>query len=158
MAKSTVVKMKKRAAPAPLAELGPGIHAARIQVRAGDRYEVTTLAGERVSARLGEEVDAAFAIECLSEQRTGLVTAGEGGEAVILGALQTGRAASRDEAGTLRARGTRVEIDADEALVLRVGKSSLVLDKRGVVKVTGQKVTMNVAEVVRILSALCELP
>lgn len=158
MAKTTVVKMKKRASAASVTVLGPGIHPAKIDVRAGDRYHVRTLAGERIEARLGDEVEEAFAAECLREQRTVLVTPGENDEAVILGALQTSRSFSRDDAGTMRARGKRVEIDADEGLVLRVGKSSLVMDKRGIVKVTGQKMTMNIAEVVRVLSTLCELP
>jgi hypothetical protein len=158
MAKTTVVKMKKRAPAVSLVTLGPGIHPAKIDVRAGDRYRVHTLTGERVEARLGDEVEEAFAAECLREQRTVLVAPGENGEAVILGGLQTSRAMSRDDAGTVRARGKRVEIDADEGLVLRVGKSALVMDKRGVVRMTGQKMTMNIAEVVRVLSALCELP
>ena len=32
------------------------------------------------------------------------------------------------------------------------------MDRHGVIKVTGQRMTMNIAEVARILSALCELP
>ena len=154
----TVVKMKKRPSPAQGAALGPGIHPAKIDVHAGDRYRVHTLAGERVEARLGDEMEEAFAAECLREQRTVLVTPGANGEAVILGALQTSRGLSRDDAGTLKTRGKRVEIEADEGLTLHVGKSTLTMDKRGVIKVTGQKMTMNIAEVVRVLSAICELP
>jgi hypothetical protein len=51
-----------------------------------------------------------------------------------------------------------VEIEADEGLVLQVGKSSLRLDNQGTVKLGGRKMTIDVAEVVRILTALVELP
>jgi hypothetical protein len=158
MAKTTVVKMRRRAPAASLAALGPGIHPAKIDVCAGDRYRVRTLAGERLEARLGDGVEVGFAAECLREQRTVLVTPGEDGQAVILGALQTSRALLRNDAGSVKARGKHVELEADEGLTLRVGKSALVMDRHGVIKVTGQRMTMNIAEVARILSALCELP
>lgn len=158
MAKTSVIKTKKRAPAPSLASLGPGIHPARIDVCAGDRFHLRTLAGQRVEARLADDVEPAFAQECLREHRTVLITPGDDGIAVILGALQTARGISRDDTGTVRSRGKRVEIEADEGLVLRVGQSALVMDKRGALKLVGQKMTVNVAEVVRVLSALCELP
>jgi hypothetical protein len=148
MGKTAVVKLKKRVSGAHAASLGPGVHPARIDLRAGDRYSVHTFAGERTEARLARDVDEALAEECLREQRTVLVTQGEDGVPVILGALQTSRGAS----------GKRVEIEAEEGLVLRVGKSALVMEKDGTVKIVGQKMSMNLAEVVRVLSTRCELP
>ena len=150
MGKTAMVKLKKRAPGVRAASLGPGVHPARLDLRAGDRYSVHTFAGERTEARLARDVDEALAEECLRKQRTVLVTQGEDGVAVILGALQTSCGASSP--------GKRVEIEAEEGLVLRVGKSALIMDKDGTVKLVGQRMSMNLAEVVRVLSTRCELP
>ncbi len=74
MAKTVTAKLKNRAGAATQASLAPGIHPARIDVRAGDRYHVHTLAGQRVEARLADGVEKTFAEECLREHRTVLVT------------------------------------------------------------------------------------
>jgi hypothetical protein len=153
-----IVKLKRRAPAKSSAMLAPGIHPARIEVRAGDRYHVRTLAGERVEARLAADMDEAFADECLRGKRTVLATPGEGGMALILGALQTSCTVSRDREDAVRARGKRLELHADEGIVLRVGKTALVMDQHGTVTIVGQKMTVNVAEAARILSTLCELP
>jgi hypothetical protein len=158
MTKAATTKLKKGPETAPWAPLAPGIHAARIDVCAGDRYHVHTLAGERVEARLGDDVEKDFADACVREHRTVLVTPGKDGVAVILGALQTSHGTVEDDQGTIRSRGKHVEIEADERLTLRVGTSALMLDKSGTVKLIGQKITINVADLVRILSAACELP
>jgi hypothetical protein len=84
--------------------------------------------------------------------------AGEPGEVVILGALQTSRALARDAHDTVRIEGKRVELEAEDGIAIQVGKSTLRLDRHGVVKLVGQKMTMDVAAVVRVLSALVELP
>jgi hypothetical protein len=114
---------------------------------------VHTFAGERTEARLARDVDEALAEECLREQRTVLVTQGEDGVPVILGALQTSGSGA-----AARSCGKRIEIEAEEGLVLRVGKAALVMEKDGTVKLVGQKMSMNLTEVVRVLSTRCELP
>jgi hypothetical protein len=155
MAKSTIGSDQRKQTAATLA---PGIHPAHIDVRAGKRYGVRTLGGVRLEAALGAGVEPAFAEECLREHRTVLVTPGEHGGAVILGALQTTRALSRDDIGTLRAHGRRLEIDAEEGLVLRVGNAALIIDQHGALKLTGNKLNLDIAQVVRVLAAACELP
>lgn len=155
MTHAKVVKLKPRVAAAPA--LPPGIHAARVEGRAGARFQVRTLAGERVVARLAEDVEEAFIEECLAERRTVLVTPGEDG-AVILGALQARRSAARDDHDTVRLEGRRVELDATDGVSIRAGRSALRLDPQGTVRVVGQKMTMDIADVVRVLSASCELP
>ena len=158
MAKAKVVRLRKRAVSARTEALPAGIHAGRIEMRSDGVYKVRTLAGAMVSARLGPEIGEVFAEECMRDRRTILVTPGESDEALILGALQTASTTSRDALDIVRLRGRRVEIEADEGLVLQVGKSSLWLDNQGTVRLGGRKMTMDVAEVVRILSALVELP
>ena len=158
MAKAKVVRLSKPSASARTETLPAGIHVGRIEMCSDGVYRVRMLTGAMVSARLGPEIGAAFAEECMRDRRTMLLAPGESEEALILGALQTASTASRDALDVVRLRGRRVEIEADEGLVLQVGKSSLRLDNQGTVKLGGRKMTMDVAEVVRILSALVELP
>ena len=157
MARAKVAKKERASA------LGPCIHPARIEMRApatesGVPFRVRTAGGDVLPARLAEGFEEAFAEECMRERRTVMIAAGEPGEAVILGALQTSRALSRDAHDTVRIEGKRVELEADDEVRIQVGKSTLRLDRHGVVKLVGQKMTMDVAAVVRVLSALVELP
>jgi hypothetical protein len=147
-------KAMKRGAPA----LGPGIHPARIEMRADGAFRVRTAGGELLAARLAEGFEEAFAEECMRERRTVMIAEGTEVEAVILGALQTSRAVERDAHDTVRIEGKRVELEAEEGISIQVGKSTLRLDRHGAVKIVGQKMTMDVAAVVRVLSALVELP
>src|SRR5262245_3603325 len=63
MTRAKIMKLKPRTAPEPA--LPPGIHAARVEARVGALFEVRTLTGEHVRARLGEDVEEAFIEECL---------------------------------------------------------------------------------------------
>jgi hypothetical protein len=158
MARAKVVRLRKPAVPARVEALPPGIHVGRIEMRADGVYRVRTLVGATVSARLGPEIGEDFAEECLRDRRTMLLTPDETGDALILGALQTASVTSRDAEDIVRLRGKKVEIEADDGITLQVGRATLRLDAKGAVKIGGQKMTMDVAEVVRILSALVELP
>jgi predicted polyphosphate/ATP-dependent NAD kinase len=158
MAKTGNDKLKKRAPRASSALLAPGVHPARIEMRAGVRFQVRTLDGLRVEARLAPEVEDAFAEECMREHRTVLVSPGGEGSAVLLGALQTSRGVLRDRHGLTRIDGKRIELEAEDGLVLRVGKSKILLDRQGTVKVVGRKMTMDVSDLVQVLSLLCKLP
>ncbi len=158
MAKTAHVKQKKRATRTSPALLPPGLHPARIELRAGERFHVRTLEGLRVEARLAPEVEEAFAEECLREHRTVLVAPGAEGTAILLGALQTARGVSRDRHGMTRIDGRRIELEAEDGLVLRVGKSKFILDRQGTVKVVGRKMTMDLSDLVQVLSLRCTLP
>lgn len=155
MARAKVTKLKPRTAPDPA--LPPGIHAARVEARRGALFEVRTLAGQRARARLADDVEEALIEERLAERGTVIVAQGEDG-AVILGALQARRAVTRDAQDTARLEARRVEIDATEGVSIRVGKSAMRLDPQGGVRIVGQKMTLDIAEVVRVLAAMCELP
>ncbi|EYF05994.1 hypothetical protein [Chondromyces apiculatus] len=143
--------------PPVAAALAPGVHPGRIEVRSRDAWRVRLLDGTLVRARPADEVEPGLLDECFRARRTVLVAAGPVG-AVILGALQTACAPVREADGTLRVRGRRVEVQADEGIELRVGASAIRLDQRGVIKMVGNRMTLDVAAVVRVLSALVELP
>lgn len=159
MAKGKVVRLRKAdAVAAPdREEARQGLSIGKIELRAETAFRVRLVGGRLVSAKLAPDVDEGFAEECLRDKRTVLVVMEEGG-AVIAGALQTSKAVSRDAHDAVRIEGSRVRIEADEGIDIAVGKSSLRLDKSGAVKIVGQKMTMDVATVLRVLSALVELP
>ena len=76
MAREKVVKLRKSVAPeVEAAVLAPGIHPGKIELRAGDSYRVRMLTGALFGARLAEDMDPAFAEECLRQKRTVIVSA-----------------------------------------------------------------------------------
>lgn len=153
MAKAKVLKLKK-----PAAALPPGIHAGKIELSTGDACRVRVAGVGLVSARRSPDLAEDFLEECMRDQRTVLLAADAEGGALLLGALQTSRATARDDHDTVRLEGKRLELRADEAVSLSVGKATIRLDKSGAVKIVGDRMTMDIAAVVRVLSALVELP
>ena len=155
MSHAKILELAPRSAEKPA--LAPGLHPARLEAKDGERFRARILGGSTVIAIPGDDVESAFLDECLAEGRTVLISPSPDGP-TILGALQSKRAVARDAHDTVRVEGRRVEIEAEDGVSIRVGKSAVRLGPNGDVRVVGQKMTMDVAEVVRILAALCELP
>lgn len=165
MKKASVVRLREKGeergtARAPgtrrASQLGEGLIPGRIAALEGDAAVVELLGGGRVEATPADDVEPGFLAECLRARRTVLVTkVGQG--VVLLGALQTSSqvAASGAEV-TIRAG--RFVVDATEGLVLRVGQTEVALDPRGMVRFAGEKMSVAVAKVFRVLSATAELP
>lgn len=147
-------RARKQAAPA----LAPGIHLGRIEMLSGAVYSVSVGPRRSVMVELAEGFEAAFAEECLREQRPVIVSVDEDGRAVLAGALQTTRGVSRDREGSARIEATRLDLRAEEGATIAVGRTLLRIDRRGAVKIVGDKMTLDITEVVRVLSARCELP
>jgi hypothetical protein len=143
------------------AEVREGLHVARIELKSSsDRkrpYRVRLASGAVIPARIGEGVERAFLDDCLAARRSVILTV-ENGDAVIAGALQTARAVDNDGEGTVRIAGKKLDLSAAEGIVLRAGKSSLKLDDKGVIRMKGTNLTLDIAAVVRVLSELVELP
>lgn len=158
MSQAKVLTLPDAQASAPLAA---GLHPARIEepnpAESGS-YVVRLPHGERLVACLADDMEEAFADECCRDRRRVLLSPDPHGRAMIIGALQTSRSTSRDTHDTLRLEGRRVEIEAEQGITMRVGKSTLRLDKTGAWKMVGNKMTMDIATVVRVLSSLVELP
>jgi hypothetical protein len=135
--------------------LSPGLHAATIELALKGSFRLRLMAGESVRARLGPGVDPALADECLKQRRTVLVTAGPKGP-IIVGAVQV-TASGRQE--KLRLVGEEeIELSAGNRIVLRVGKSLLVIDANGAIQMVGDTMTMKMTKAVRVRSANVELP
>jgi len=146
-----------RAASAPL-PLGPGVHAAIIELNLGASFQLRLLSGARTTAKLASGVSPRLLEECRRTRRPVMVTDGEHGP-VILGALQTEPAPSmRDETGALFVEATHIQLRAAETIALKAGSVSLLLDKRGLVHVEGERMVIDVGALLRVLSAKVELP
>lgn len=157
MKKASVIRLgdkapRSRARPA----IGDGLLPGRIVALRGDVAEVELLGGGTVEATPSDDLEPGFVAECLRARRTVLVTkAGRG--VLLLGALQTSSQvpASGPEVAI---RAGRFVVDATDGLVLRVGQTEVSLDPGGVVRFAGEKMSVAVAKVFRVLSATAELP
>ncbi len=156
--RAPVSAVRRKRAPAARPALAVGLAVVTIELRTDQSLRVRTRSGSALPARLDPSFEPELALECLRDHRPVLAEIGADGEAVLLGALQQRRGASRDAHDTLELTGKRLELGASDEVRIKVGKSVLRLDKHGVVRMTGQKLTMDVAAVVRVLSALVELP
>lgn len=135
----------KRQSPAEA--LGRGAHFARLSRKIGEaRYEAQVIGGDRVEVAVAPEVDLALADRCLADQDIVLVGA-LGEEVVLFGALRT-RERTPEE----------VVIEAPRRLVLRAGKSRLVLTAEGRIKLSADDVTVDAPREVRLASAKVEIP
>ena len=139
------------------AGLGPGLHAARIEGAAEGRLTVRLASGELAPAIAGEGLEPAFLEECTRDRRTVLVSE-ESGAIVLLGALQTSRAIERDSVDRARLAAQRIDLVAEDGVRIQVGKALLEMEASGVVRIGGDRLTIDMATVVRVLAALAELP
>ncbi len=141
------VSSRTAKAPTPAESLGPGAHFARLTRKIADaRFEAQLVGGDRLEVSVAPEVDLTLADRCLSDQSTILVGA-LGEEVVMFGALRT-REPTPEE----------VVIEAPRRLVLRAGKSRLVLTAEGKIKLTGDDVTVDSPREIRLASAKVEIP
>ena len=145
--------------PAPL---GAGLHAGRVQCvlasrHVTPRYRVELATGRVITASLDEAVSPALAEECLRQRRTVVLVDGARGP-VIAGALQTSPGVAADAHGTLVLDARQVRVRADRSLVLEVPGASLELGRGGEVRFEGDKLVLDMAALVRILSGKVEIP
>jgi hypothetical protein len=137
--------------------LGPGIHPGVVELEANGSYRVALLAGGHVRARLDKGLAKGFVDECM---RTGakmlLHDTPRGPE--ILGALHAPRELSPGQQDEVELRGKTVRVRAAEEIVLQVGKTTLRLDKTGAARFEGRKLVLDIASLIRMLSARVELP
>ena len=157
MAKAKAAIKKTRRPAARTERLGPGLHVVRVELRAGDDFRVRTTAGTRVRAVLGDDMDPALAEECLRDGRPVIATDSERGP-VLLGALQTRPAFERDASGQLAVRVKDLRLSAERGLVIEAGPFALRMDRSGAVRLEGNRMIIDMSEIVRVLSARVELP
>jgi hypothetical protein len=141
--------------------LGPGLHAALVEMAADGEesptYRVRTSSGALVAASPAPGVAPALIDECLRARRT-VLCAERAGRVEILGALQTTPSPRADLDGNVALEGRAIEIAAAERIALKVGGSRLSLDRDGVIRMDGDRLTIDVGALVQILSANVRLP
>lgn len=148
---------QKRAPIAKAAALSPGLHAGTIELRLGESFRVRLLGGEVIAASLDDQVDPAFARDCLRRGQRVIVADSARGP-LILGALQTSPQIVRDPDGTVTIAAKKIRLKAEQALVLESGEASLRLQPEGFLKLQGDKMVVDIAGLVRFLSARVEFP
>lgn len=142
----------------PSAALGPGIHAATVELKEGASYSVKLLHGRRLTATPAHGVSPALLDECLRARRSVVLADGEHGP-IILGAVQTAPAPHVDPAsGAFEVTARHIRLRADAMIAFKVGPTSLTLDQKGVARVEGEQMVIDVAALARVLAAKVELP
>jgi len=140
-------------------EAAPGMQAGIIELASGDSYKVRLLDGTLLDASLAPGVGAALAEECLRDRRTVLLSCVSSGTGVILGALQTApSAATRDVDDNVALSAAEASVEAENVVTLRAGDTALQLHADGRVRLVGQQLTMDIAALIKLLSAKVELP
>jgi hypothetical protein len=147
----------RRAAQRVDEALGPGLHAATIEMKAGRAYRVHVADGRRLSATLGDHVEGALVEECLRTGREVILVATPRG-ARIVGALQTALPTERREGGVLTVRAEELRLQAGRRFVLEVGEVGVTAEESGLVRMEGNRMVIDMSAAVRILSASLELP
>lgn len=145
-----------RSAPRP-ETLGPGLHGGVIELAADSQYRVRLLSGDRVSATLLPGVQPDLALECLRTSRTVLLVDSDRGP-MIAGALQTSVAVERDADGIVEVRAREIRLRADTALLIEAGPVTIRADESGALRMEGDRMVLDMAALVRVLSARMELP
>lgn len=134
-----------------------GIDAATIEARDGDGYTVRLSNGELAPATLGRGVKRALADECLREGRTVLLC-WQGDDAVLLGALQTDASAVTLRDGVVTLAGDEVRLEATQRVQLEAGASRIVLTDNGKLHIWGERLTMHIASLIKLVASKVELP
>jgi hypothetical protein len=149
--------------------LGPGLHVGQIELcissqsrlrsgagRLGQRYRVRLQNGQRLMAGLAPEVQVPFAQQCLRESRPVLLMDTPQGPC-IAGALQVACSPSVDHHGVLALTGQHLRLQADRSLSIEVPDARLTLDQEGM-RLDGDKLIIDMAAIVRILTAQVDIP
>jgi hypothetical protein len=137
--------------------LGPGLHPGVLEMRSGASFRVRLMDDSRRRAVLGDGVDPALADECLRTGRLVILCDTKRG-VTLLGALQTAPSIARGPDGSLCLEGKTIRIRAEKAVVIEAGPVSLSLEQGGTVRAEGDRMVIDMGSIVRVLSALVELP
>ena len=145
---------KRKTRPAPL---GDGLFAATVELVSPRSIRVKLANGQRVTAVLDDTVEPALVEECMRERRMVVVCDSPRGPQVI-GALQTARAVAPDAQGTLTLHAKDLHLVAERSVVLEAGSALLRLERAGIVKTEGERMTIDMASFLRVFAHRVDLP
>ena len=135
----------------------PGLDAVNLEARDGDAFVARLSDGERATVTLAPGLSPALVEECLENGRMMLVRYCED-VPILLGALQTEPSALRQRDGVVTLRGRDVRVEAEQQLHLEAGATRLSIDPRGKLQLVGERLTMQVASLIKLIAAKVELP
>ncbi|HHH28752.1 MAG TPA: hypothetical protein ENK57_10470 [Polyangiaceae bacterium] len=136
----------------------PALDVATLDRAEGEGYLAVLPDGTTRPATLSAVVDPELAEQCLREQRPMLVRAA-GDELQIVGALQTQASPLTTRDGVVTLTGRRVQLEAEQDVILSTGADTrLSLARNGKFSLIGERLTMHVASLVKIIGSRVELP
>lgn len=135
----------------------PTLDVATLDHVAGDGYVVVLPDGSTRSAVLGPGIDPELARQCLREQRPMLVRS-VGDEIRLVGALQTRLSPVSSRDGVVTVSGQKVRLEGEHDVELASGGARLSLQRDGKLSVLGERLTMHVASLIKLIASKVELP
>lgn len=131
--------------------------AAIVEAERDGGFNVRLTSGERVHAALEGPCSSALVRECMRAGRPVIAVATGDGYA-ILGAIQTESAAASAKDQALAFTAPEIRLDAARSVKIRAGRSAIELTADGKLRIVGERLTLDLAALVRFLSAKVELP
>ena len=139
-------------------ELAAGaLYGGYIELQSGERLSIRLLTGDVVSATAAPGVTCDLLADAQSRRSLVLVTQ-VGEDLLVMGALQTQRAASVDAEGNFEVRARSVKLTATEDVRLASAQASLELSDEGRTELVTDRLNIRARARMRVLSALVELP
>ncbi len=130
--------------------------AATIEARHGDGYRVRFIDGTRHQAQLARGVSPGLADECLRDGRIVLLALRHE-PPLIIGALQTAASVVTQHDGVVTVAGRDVRLEATRGIALEAGSSRLHLSSAKL-QIWGERLTMHVASLIKLVASKVELP
>ena len=135
----------------------PTLDVARLDRAKDGRYVVKLPDGEEHVAELSPDVSPQLAEECLRQERPMLVRQHSDG-LVLVGALQTQPSPLREQGGVVTLSGRDIQIEADRRFDVEVGPTRLTLERSGKLSLLGERLTMHIASLIKLIASKVELP
>lgn len=155
VSRAPISKRKVKSAAVP--SLGDGLHAASIELLSGESLRLRLPSGERVTAVLADGVERELVEECMRERRYVIVCDSPRGP-MVMGALQTARVIARDGRGNLTLEARDLRLIAERSVVLEAGPVQVRLERNGVLKAEGDRMTIDMATFLRVFAHRVDLP
>lgn len=148
---------RKKSLRSSAISLGPGLHGGALELVADGAATVRLFSGDRVSAVVLPHVDPGLVMACLRKGTPVILVDSPRGPA-IAGALQTSLAVERDRDGQIVVDARDIRLRAARSLVIEAGAVTVSADDTGALRMEGDRMILDMAALVRVLSSRVELP
>jgi hypothetical protein len=138
--------------------LGAGLHGGYVELETDGRFRIRLTDGRHVSASPDVGVEPELVRECLRSRRLVILVDAPRGPRIV-GSLETQRPVAireRGDAVTIQAK--EIRLAADQRLRLEAGPVTISADETGKMRLEGDRMVIDMAALVKILSLRVELP